>query len=74
MVRQVLGMDWNVSADEIFLGVSDIAQLMKEKQPTKRSAVSLATRLYDPLGAIPPVTVRFKLFVSTTVREGRGLG
>lgn len=61
LVRQVLGLTWNVSAGEIILDVSDIARLMKETHPTKRSAVSLATRVYDPLGVISPVTVRFKL-------------
>ena len=34
---------------------------MKETQPTKRNAVSLATIFFDPLGVISPITVRFKL-------------
>ena len=33
---------------------------MKETRPMKRSVVSLATRFYDPLGIISPITVRFK--------------
>ena len=29
--------------------------------PTKRNAVSLATRFFDPLGVISPLIVRFKV-------------
>ena len=34
---------------------------MKDAEPTKINAVSLATRFFDPLGIISPITVRFKL-------------
>ena len=34
---------------------------MHELEPTKRSIVSLATRIYDPFGIISPVTVQFKI-------------
>ena len=33
---------------------------MKDTELTKRNAISLATRFYDPLGVISPVTVRFE--------------
>lgn len=70
VVRHVLGVTWDVGADEIVLDVSDIAQLMRETQPTKRSAVSLATRMYDPLGVISPLTVRFKLLFQRLCERG----
>ena len=59
--RQVLGVRWNVTADHFIFDVSDIYRLMKDTKPTKRNAVSLATRFFDPLGVISPITVRFKL-------------
>ena len=59
--RQVLGVRWNVTADRLVFDVSDICSLMKDTRPTKRNAVSLATRFFDPLGVISPITVRFKL-------------
>ena len=34
---------------------------MNETSSTKRNVVSLATRFFDPLGVISPITVRFKL-------------
>ena len=59
--RQVLGVRWNVIDDQLIFYISDVCQLMKETQPTKRNAVSLATRFFDLLGVISPITVRFKL-------------
>ena len=59
-VRQVLGIDWDIKNDQLLFDVSEVACLMKEMDPTKRNVISLATRFYDPLGVISPVTVRFK--------------
>jgi hypothetical protein len=59
--RQVLGVRWDVTNDVFVFDVSSIADLMKETRPTKRNAVSLATRFFDPLGVITPLTIRFKL-------------
>ena len=59
--RQVLGVRWNVTADHLVFDVSDIYSLRKDTRPMKRNAVSLATRFFDPLGVISPITVRFKL-------------
>ena len=61
IVRQVMGVDWNPVDDHLIFDISDIARLMREVHPTKRNTVSLATRFYDPLGVISPLTVRFKL-------------
>lgn len=65
VVRHVLGVTWDVGADE-----SDIPQLMRETQPTQRSAVSLAARVYDPLGVISPLMVRFKLLFQRLCERG----
>ena len=59
-VRQVLGVSWDVERDHLLADVSGLAQLMKKTNPSKRNAISLATRIYDPLGIISPITVRFK--------------
>lgn len=58
---QVLGVKWNVVSDQLIFYISDVCGVMKDTKPTKRSAVSLATRFFDPLGVMSPVTVRFKL-------------
>ena len=59
-LRQVLGINWDVFNDQLLFDIGDVAQQMKEARPTKRNAVSLVTRFYDPLGIISPITVRFK--------------
>ena len=59
--RQVLGVRWDVANDVLIFDLSGIAEVMKETRPTKRNAVSLATRFFDPLGMISPLTIRFKL-------------
>lgn len=59
-VQQVLGINWDVKNDLLIFDVSDIAHLIKAAEPTKRNAISLATKFYDPLGVISPVTVKFK--------------
>ena len=59
--QEVFGVRWIVTPDCFIFDVSDICSLMKDTKPTKRNAVSLAMRFFDPLGAISPITVRFKL-------------
>ena len=59
--RQVLGVKWNVTTDWFVFDISDVCHRMKDAEPTKRNAVSLATRFFDLLGIISPITVRFKL-------------
>lgn len=58
---QVLGVRWNVVSDQLLFDVSSVYHDMKDARPTKRSVVSLATRFFDPLEVICPITVRFKL-------------
>lgn len=59
--RQVLGVRWAVTNDVFTFDLGSIADQMKETIPTNRNAVSLATRFFDPLGVITPLTIRFKL-------------
>ena len=52
--QQVFGVRWDVANDVLIFDLSGIAEVMKETRPTKRNAVSLATRFFDPLGMISP--------------------
>ena len=54
-------MTWKPTEDLLIFDLRGIALLVKELQPTKRSILSVATRFYDPLGFVSPVTVRFKM-------------
>ena len=42
----------------------------RELTPTKRTVVSVATRFYDPLGILSPVTIQFKILFQQTCKEG----
>ena len=64
--RLVLGVWWDVDGDKLVFNINDICHLMMESQPTKRAAVSLATRFFDPLGVMSPITVWFKLSFQRT--------
>ena len=58
---QVLRVRWDIDDDTLIFDVSNISQAMNETLRTKRNAVSLATRFFDPLGVISPLIVRFKV-------------
>ena len=50
----------NVLNDQLFFDIGNVAQQINRSRPTKRNAVSLATRFYDLFAIISPITVRFK--------------
>ena len=60
--QKVLGIRWNVSSDCFILSIQDIAHLANQIEPTKRHIVSVIGRIYDPLGYLSPVVIRFKIF------------
>ena len=60
--QKVLGIRWNVSFDCFILSIQDIAHLANQIELTKRHIVSVIGRIYDPLGYLSPVVVRFKIF------------
>ena len=58
--QKTLGVKWCVDTDHFVLDVSDIGQQARNLPPTKRHIVSLVGRIYDPLGFLSPVVIRFK--------------
>lgn len=65
---KILGVTWNYDTDNLVFELSDIAIAGEKLLPTKRNAVSLSGRFYDPLGFLAPVTIRFKVFSRNCVR------
>ena len=61
---KVLGLNWNTKTDTLSLS---LAKLIKETNSTekvsKRSVLSLSSKLYDPLGFVEPVTVKAKIMM-----------
>ena len=60
--QKILGIKWNFVQDELVFDLTEMAILMKNTEPTRRCIVGMATRFYDPLGFMSPVTIRIKMF------------
>ena len=61
--HKVLGVCWNVQSDQLIFELSTIAASAITLFPTKRRAVGLIGRFYDPLGFLSPITIKFKVLV-----------
>ena len=59
--QKILGVSWHYLKDQLVFDLSAIARVMREMEPTKRHNVGIATRFYDPLGFVSPITVKFKM-------------
>jgi hypothetical protein len=59
--HKILGVPWNPSSDHLLFDISELAQLAKDLQPTKRNLVSLIGKFYDPLGFLAPITIKFTI-------------
>ena len=61
---KVLGVNWNTKTDTLSLS---LAKLIKEinhtEKVSKRSVLSLSSKLYNPLGFVEPVTVKAKIMM-----------
>ena len=61
--HKVLGVRWNIQSDQFVFDLSTIVTATVTLIPTKRKAISLIGRFYDPLEFLSPVTIRFKVLV-----------
>ena len=57
---RVLGQLWNPETDSLIMIFSAALKNVETNVITKRSILSVAAKIYDPLGLISPVTLRFK--------------
>jgi hypothetical protein len=57
--HKVLGVHWNVGADQFVFDANEIATLAGNMEPTKRAVVG---KFYDPLGYLAPTVIQFKMF------------
>lgn len=66
---KVLGVRWNPSTDRLVFDFSDVASQMIDLEPTKRNIVGVASRFYDPIGFVLPVTICFKMLFQARQRS-----
>ena len=58
--HKVLGVQWNVAQDLLVVSLDGIEATAAQLNPTKRNVINLIGQIYDPLGFISPITIRFK--------------
>lgn len=66
--RKVLGIRWDIAADQLVMSLEEIASAAKELEPTKRSIVSLVGKFSDPL-CLSPIVIQFKIFLQELCEE-----
>lgn len=64
---KVLGLEWNKKEDT--LTVSFVPKSNELKHLTKREILSIAQRIFDPLGFLSPITVYPKVLLQKTWKE-----
>ena len=70
--QKVLGVRWDVSLDQLVFSLEAMLEASTTAEPTKRVIISLIGRIYDPLGFLSPVTVRFKLLMQELCKNKLG--
>ena len=68
--HKILGIQWDYTQDRLCFDVGEISHHMKKSEPTKRNVVGMATRFFDPLGIVAPVTIQFKMFFQQLCEAG----
>ena len=59
--HKVLGVSWNVDSDCLMLNLREIVSEVDEPNITKRKIVSIASKIFDPIGIAAPITIQAKL-------------
>ena len=66
---KVLGLTWNTETDTLTLPLKKLCKEIRNTNTTKltkRAALSLSSKLFDPLGFIEPVNVKAKIMMQKT--------
>ena len=61
--KKILGVRWDLSADNLIVSLEEVLHSMSQLRPTKRQIVSLVGKIYDPLGILSPLVILFKIFL-----------
>ena len=61
--HKVLGVHWNVQSDKLVFELSTIVECAITPVPTKRRAIGLIGRFYDPLRFLSPIIIKFKVLM-----------
>ena len=70
--HKVLGVRWNVPLDQLVFSLDAMFEATAIVEPTKIVVISLIGRIYDPLGFLSPITVRFKILMQELCKNKIG--
>ena len=62
--NKILGIIWDKAQDKLCFDFNEIVKRFKENA-TKRQVIQAIASIYDPLGLVNPVIVKFKIFFQT---------
>lgn len=61
---KVLGLVWNAETDTLSLSLAKLCEkISNTERSTKKSVLSLSSKLFDPLGFVQPVTAKAKIMI-----------
>ena len=69
---KVLGITWNEITDELIIDVRAFVKDADKFEPTKRSILRITAGMYDPVGAIQPLVIKWKLLFQEVWKSGIG--
>ena len=64
----ILGVHWDVTTDQLYFRLTDIAHLASELVPTKRNLIATVGKFYDPVGFLSPIVIKFKILLQEICR------
>ena len=70
MKTKILGLNWDIEKDEFYLDFNELIKFANSLPHTKRSVLSLAAKMYDPLGFLTPFTVQLKEMFQKLCTQG----
>ncbi len=67
--QKILGIRWNYTNDNLLVNLKELALHANQLDLSKRNIVGIASRVYDPVGFVSPVTIRFKVLFQELCEE-----
>ena len=62
---KTLGIVWNTSSDKFCVSTKPTLFQTQRTPITKRQVSSIIASIFDPIGLISPVTIKYKMFLQT---------
>ena len=71
-ITKVVNVQWDVKRNAFQFDIPDVVDTIESVEPTKRDVSRATASFFDPLRAVSPVTILFKIFCQTLCKAGIG--